>query len=269
MDNRGDVSALNSSSQNKLLSQSIDSDKEYTDDPADILKKIKVKHLTRLIFGQLNINSIRNKFDLLKMQIKGNIDILVITESKLDRSFPSQLFFFEGYAMPYRIDRNANGGGLLIYIREDIPCRDLAKYSFSNNTPSIFEGIFLEINLRKTKWLLFGGYNPMKINIDSYLQTLSSILDKHLPKYDNIILLGDFNAEIVDSSMQQFCETYHLTNLIKDPTCFKNPLNPSSIDLILTNRPKCFIGNTVIETGLSDHHKMTNSIKNFPSQTNS
>ena len=69
MDNRGDVSALNSSSQNKLLSQSIDSDKEYTDDPADILKKIKVKHLTHLIFGQLNINSIRNKFDLPKMQI--------------------------------------------------------------------------------------------------------------------------------------------------------------------------------------------------------
>ena len=94
--------------------------------PADILKKIKVKNLTRLIFGQLNINSIRNKFDLLKMQIKGNIDILVITESKLDRSFPSQLIFFEGYAMPYRIDRNANGGGVLIYIREDISCRDLA-----------------------------------------------------------------------------------------------------------------------------------------------
>ena len=203
------------------------------------------------------------------MQIKGNIDILVITESKLDRSFSSQLFFFEGYAMPYRIDRNANGGGILIYIREDIPCRDLAKYSFSNNASSIFEGIFLEINLRKTKWLLFGGYNPMKINIDSYLQTLSSILDKHLPKYDNIILLGDFNAEIVDSSMQQFCEAYHLTNLIKDPTCFKNPLNPSSIDLILTNRPKRFIGNTVIETGLSDHHKMIITVlkTSLPKQT--
>ena len=268
MDNRGDASALNSSSQNKLLSQSIDSDEEYTDDPADILNKIKVKHLTRLICGQLNINSIRNKFDLLKMQIKGNIDILVITESKLDRSFPSQLFFFEGYAMPYQIDRNASGGGVLIYIREDIPCRDLAKYYFSNNKPNIFEGIFLEINLRKTKWLLFGGYNPVKINIDS-LQTLSSILDKHLPKYDNIILLGDFNAEIVDSSMQQFCETYHRTNLIKDPTCFKNPLNPSSIDLILTNRPKSFIGNTVIETGLSDHHKMTITVlkTSLPKQT--
>ena len=148
--------------------------------------------------------------------------------------------------MPYRIDRNANGGEVLIYIREDIPCRDLAKYSFPNNTSSIFEGIFLEINLRKTKWLLFEVTTPMKINIDSYLQTLSSILDKHLPKYDNIILLGDFNTEIVGSSMQQFCETYHLTNLIKDPTCFKNHLNPSSIDLILTNRPKSFIDNTVI-----------------------
>ena len=45
------------------------------------------------------------------MQIKGNIDILVITESKLDRSFPSLQFAIEGYTMPYRIDRNANGVG--------------------------------------------------------------------------------------------------------------------------------------------------------------
>ena len=103
----------------------------------------------------------------------------------------------------------------------------------------------------------------------THLQTLNSILDKHIPKYGNIILLGDFNTETVVSSMQQFCETYHLTNLIKEPTCFKNPLNPSSIDLILTNRPKCFIGNTVIETGLSDHHKMTITVlkTSFPKQT--
>ena len=54
--------------------------------------------------------------------------------------------------------------------------------------------------------------------------------------------------------MGDFCDTYNLTNLITDPTCFKNPLNPSLIDLILTNRARRFQDSWVIETGLFDHH---------------
>ena len=57
--------------------------------------------------------------------------------------------------------------------------------------------------------------------------------------------------------MKEFCDSYNLKNLINEPTCFKNPLNPSSIDIILTNRSKRFQDSKVIETGLSDHHKMT------------
>ena len=45
-------------------------------------------------------------------------------------------------------------------------------------------------------------------------------------------------------------------NLIKIPTCQKNPQNPSCIDLILTNSPLSFQSSGVIETGLSDFHKM-------------
>ena len=57
--------------------------------------------------------------------------------------------------------------------------------------------------------------------------------------------------------MKDFCETYNLKNLIKEPTCYKNAQNPTSIDLILTNRIHSFQHSDVIETGLSDFHKMT------------
>ena len=57
--------------------------------------------------------------------------------------------------------------------------------------------------------------------------------------------------------MKVFCETYNVKNLINEPTCFKNPLNPSSIDVILTNKVRSFQESKVIETGLSDHHKLT------------
>ena len=69
----------------------------------------------------LNINSIRNKFDLLVDQIKGNVDIMVISETKLDESFPNGWFKIPGYALPYRLDCNQFGGGVMVFIRGDIP----------------------------------------------------------------------------------------------------------------------------------------------------
>ena len=58
--------------------------------------------------------------------------------------------------------------------------------------------------------------------------------------------------------MSEFCEI--LKNLIKDPTCFKNPQNPSCIDLIISNQPKSFQNTKVIETGLSDFYKLSVSV---------
>ena len=60
--------------------------------------------------------------------------------------------------------------------------------------------------------------------------------------------------------MTSFCESYNLIGIIKQPTCFKNPEKPNCIDLILTNRPKSFQSTCVIETGLSDFHRMTVSV---------
>ena len=70
--------------------------------------------------GHLNINSIRNKFDALSIIIKNNVDILMISETKLDDSFPTAQFLLPGFSAPYRPGTNSNGGGIMLYIREDI-----------------------------------------------------------------------------------------------------------------------------------------------------
>ena len=54
-----------------------------------------------------------------------NLDIIVVNESKIDTSFTQQQFAIEGYHLPYRRDRNAFGGGVMIFVRENIPCRDI------------------------------------------------------------------------------------------------------------------------------------------------
>ena len=48
--------------------------------------------------------------------------------------------------------------------------------------------------------------------------------------------------------------------MIKGSTCYKNLNNPKCIDLRLTNKNRSFQNSCVIETGLSDFHKMTFSV---------
>ena len=234
------------------------------DDPFRILRNIKVRNINRLLIGHLNINSIRNKFEPLKHIIKGNMDIMVVTETKIDDSFPKQEFEIEGYTS-FRRDRNKYGGGILVYVREDIPCREITDQNPTND----LEGVTLEINLRKIKWLIFGGYNYTKSNIGTFLSMLGPLLDTNMSRLENFIILGDFNCEINEATLKDFCETYTLHNLVVSLTCFKNPSNPSSIDGILTNKRRSFQNTITIETGLSDHHKMTITVMRafFPKQS--
>ena len=227
-------------------------------DPSKILKNLKIKNINRLIIGHLNINSVVRKFESLKTTIQGNIDVLVITESKLDQSFSTNMFDIEGYTSPFRRDKSINSGGVLIYVKEGIPCRELK----TKPGTEILEGIFLEINLRSKKWLLFGGYNNRKSNISAYLKNIGSTLDYYMCKLDNFILLGDYNSEMSENAMKEFCDTYNLKNLITEATCFKNPNIPSSIDVILTNRGRSFKNSITVETGISDHHKMIITVLN-------
>ena len=73
--------------------------------------------MNRLIIRQLNINSLRNKIEAPKLIMIGNIDILIITETKLDETFPEAQFYVDGFAPPYRLNRS-NTGEESLYILE-------------------------------------------------------------------------------------------------------------------------------------------------------
>ena len=110
--------------------------------------------------------------------------------------------------------------------------------------------------MRKRKWLVCCSYNPHKDNISNHLQLIRKKLDLYSSSYERIILVGDFSSEINDKCMNDFCESYNLSSLIRESTCYKNPENPSRIDLFLMNSPNSFQNSGVVETGLSDFHRM-------------
>ena len=139
----------------------------------------------------------------------------------------------------------------MLFVRDDIPSNLLT----IEEKP--IESFYVELNLRNSKWLVNCSYNPHKNSIGNHLDRISESLHFLSSEYEKMIFLGDFNVTDDEYYMKSFCENYGLKNLIRQPTCYKNPSNPAWIDLILTNVPHSFQSTCVVDTGLSDVHLMT------------
>ena len=122
--------------------------------------------------------------------------------------------------------------------------------------------MFIEINLRETKWLIFGSYHPPSQSDQYYFDNVGQALDTYNSTYEKSLFAGDFNAEEREACLMDFMYHYDLKNLVKEKTCFKSIANPSCIDLLLTNHPKCFHHSKAISCGISDFHKMIVTILN-------
>ena len=100
------------------------------------------------------------------------------------------------------------------------------------------------------------SYNPNFCNLPVHLNAIDKAIEFYSKTYDKILIAGDFNAQVSDIKLDTFCSIWNLKSLGKEPTCFKNPNNPSCIDLFLTNTIRSFQETQVFETGLSDFHKL-------------
>ena len=183
-------------------------------DISEKINNIRISNPKKIIIGHLNINSIRNKIDGLKVIIKG-IDIFAVTESKLDDSFPISEFNIDG--LPFRKDRSTH---VLVYIRTDIPCKMI-------NFCSPHEIVCLELNFREVKWLLILAYyprpHPGRKHDNEFLFDIGKAID--FKDYQKIVVIGDINLEQHNDSLAEFMTVYNLSNLIKEPTCYKTVNN--------------------------------------------
>ena len=119
------------------------------------------------------------------------------------------------------------------------------------------ENFYIEVEIRKKKWVLVCAYDPNKNLISSCLKDIGNNLDSYPSKYGNFILLDDLSLETTESLVKGFREIYSCKNLIRGYTWFQNPSKFSCIDLVITSRPKSFQCFVAVETELSYFHKMT------------
>ena len=234
-----------------------DSDLKVTSSLAtdlQVLHHERLKHNKNPITGYLNINILRNQLTVILKYL--SLDYFILSETKLDESFPNAQFTLDGYEIRARRDRNKFGGGLIEYVRKGLICKRTNKYEPKSN-----ECICSEITFSKKKWVIFSIYRtPNGENLTDFFEDMTTSLTKEMSNYENIIVMGDFDIDIKckgvgSNNLSDLCDLFHLTNIVKSGTCFTKT-RTSLIDLILTNKPSSFNTTLVTETSLSDYHKM-------------
>ena len=122
------------------------------------MKALRLKYPNNIIISyiNININSIRYKFQNFVDLASQYLDVIIIAETKLDDTFPTCQFHIPGFKNPYRLDVTSNSGGLLVYVNEQIISRELKNLTL----PKDIQAIQIELNFRKRKWLLLPLYRP-------------------------------------------------------------------------------------------------------------
>ena len=221
-------------------------------------------HRSNLKLGHINANSIGGfKFNEIKTWLQsGRLDVLIISETKIDATFPNSMFHVEGFRLSRR-DRKAGGGGLMVFVRSDI-CFIRVKElkGLSSDTWSTFktESIVLKVKLPKTWITVVGIYRPPSIVRSQWTRELSVLFEAVSSLTNTVFLAGDLNADLLAPDKQHrdgralldLLDIFNLDCLITEPTR-TTKTTETLLDLILTNDKKKVLTSGVVDTQLSDH----------------
>ena len=202
------------------------------------MKGYRIKNARNCIIGHLNVNSIRNKFDAIECILsEGLADIFAISESKLDDSFSLSQLSVTDFSI-HRKDRNRHGGGVLIYVRSDIPHR--RRLDLEPEPQKSYDDEVLVIETRPykaDKWFIVVFYKPPNVKDKHFATVFSELCQALQRESSHWFVMGDTNFDMkTDNLLCDLCVTYNLKNLVGGPTCFKGE-NPTAVDVLLSSEP--------------------------------
>ena len=105
----------------------------------------------------------------------------------------------------FRKDRNRYRGRIIFYVSDNLRCKSL-----TTEIDNLTETIFLEVNVRSSKWIFVGCYKPPSSNEEFFISNLSKIINAFLTKYDNILVMGDFNLTVENKHLEELLNLFNL-----------------------------------------------------------
>ncbi len=244
--------------------------KENIEDPLiSVLHETRANNAKNLIILHVNINSLKTgerdkngAYDYI-MDILNNryADILCITETKLNNEYKDALYEHLYYKM-HRKDKASNSGGMIVWVRSDIPQIRLHHREFSEDHKHHIESIVIDLKIRTQSWYLILLYKNPKVPNNVFLPKVKTLYDAATLEAQEVILLGDINIDMQyqnNNMTTDICNVYGLSNLITSPTCFKTQEGTLLDPVIVTNKSR-FQNPINVHCGYSDYHNMVGCV---------
>ncbi|XP_060607821.1 uncharacterized protein LOC132759963 [Ruditapes philippinarum] len=206
-----------------------------------------------LHFIHFNVCSLLPKMsELRQIATKFKFSAIAITESWLDNSVTDNEVIIQGYNV-IRKDRNRSGGGVCLYIHEDLAFTERQDLETEH-----LEIVWADLLLPKTKPILINScYRPPKQSYVDFLNMFETVLSK-IRSDTECFFLGDLNIDWLDKTSSVFMKyecvlkIFNLTQIIKEPT--RITLNTKTlIDHILCSHSDKVFQSGTLPIGLSDH----------------
>ncbi|KAK3106559.1 hypothetical protein FSP39_022538 [Pinctada imbricata] len=201
-----------------------------------------------LTLFHLNIRSLRHKISHLE-DLASDYDILCITESHLDENILDDDISIDGFCLTRR-DRNAHGGGIVVYISDKIHSKRLQHIENNN-----IEMICTNIEVCKESFLLLTVYRPPNSSSE-FWNMFESCLDSAIDINPRIVIVGDLNVDLLAVQNHRLIDIvnhYQLNNVISLPTRI-GPTRASLLDpIFLRECSNDMVDVLPIDSNISDH----------------
>ena len=214
-----------------------------------------------LKIGHINVNGLFNKLHEIKYLLRAtNFDVLAITETHLHKVITDDQLSIEGYksARKDRENTENNWGGCMIYFKEELNGFEREDL----NADSSIESAWIDLTISSQKILIGSVYRqPSDTN---FFQNFQNFLEPICLRRTNILIVGDFNADLyfqqdVQKDMKHgkkllgILKSFNLKNVIDQPTRISGT-SKSMIDLVITTVTSKVRKHGVHNSGISDHH---------------
>lgn len=222
------------------------------------IQNIAKNYIKNCKIGHINANSIAGfkLYEIKQWLTQGLFDILVISETKVNETFPNSHFHVDGFRFVRR-DRDIHGGGIMMYIRSDIIYENITQ---KTNQRTGVEFLACKVKIGKEWIMIIGVYKPPSLKQVKWKLELQHLFEMATNITNNVIILGDFNCDLLQPdkspkdgrTLLDLMDVFHLVNLIKNPTRITSN-SETLIDLILTNNKRKILTSGVFDAQISDH----------------
>lgn len=193
------------------------------------------EHTKQFKIALLNVRSLVIKFATFKETIsKISWDIIILTETWCNNNITNEIISLDGYQL-FRKDRNLNirGGGIVVYIKNKYRCNVINLDEAANT-----ELLWISLNIRGLHTILGAAYRPPKFPYLEFLSTLEQCLSNVVPKYDQVLIGGDFNIDFLDANGNAYkklfniLDSYSLNQVVSSPTRI-GPTSSTLLDIFI------------------------------------